>query len=372
MPESARNFQLVPESAKKRSVILLSGNEDVLRRRALDELAPPSGEDSLDVETLVAGEAAPEAWLGAAMTAPFLAPRRTVIVRNLLRAGSPKDSIGESPDRLASLPATSLLVLIADDEQGDESRQWKLADHRKAWESFVDKAKGAVLRFERSPDQVRKGLADEFARQGKRIGPKALALLIEMTGASLSRGCEEAEKLCLFAGENAEIAEEDVRQAVVPSREWNVYKLVDHIAAGETAHALQQLMNLVGTVSKAEDTAFARIFPTLSNQLRLIWQARMFVEARLALPMPAAAARDEASPASAIVRKLPKKSILSEPEWRQRKAMALARRLDFDRITECLKALADADCALKGMPQAFSPIDCLEQMVLRMSAATSS
>ncbi len=66
-----------------------------------------------------------------------------------------------------------------------------------------------------------------------------------MTGGSLSRSIEELEKLAIYVGESDSIREEDVKVVVVPSREWNVFKLCDAIVRDNAGEAMRQLRILV-------------------------------------------------------------------------------------------------------------------------------
>jgi hypothetical protein len=111
-------------------VIMLSGEEEALRRRALTEILRLATEDGdFDLQTFEAGDAEPGEWIASAGTSPFLSARRTVVVRHLLRRDE-IDGIGG----LKTLPESALLVLVADEESGDESKQRRLATVRKNWE----------------------------------------------------------------------------------------------------------------------------------------------------------------------------------------------------------------------------------------------
>jgi hypothetical protein len=68
---------------------MLSGDEENPRRRSLTALmdaARPGGDD-YDLETVEAESSPPHQWIASAGTTPFLAERRTVVVRHLLRVG---------------------------------------------------------------------------------------------------------------------------------------------------------------------------------------------------------------------------------------------------------------------------------------------
>ena len=181
-----------------------------------------------------------------------------------------------------------------------------------------------------------------------------------MTGGSLSRALDELEKLVLYVGEAEGIREADIRAVVVPSREWNVFRMADAIMSGDVPEALRQLRTLVGTATKAEDAAFRNILPQLSRQLRLLWQGRVCLEAGCSpanVPAEIASAFPE------------KPNLARESPYRQGAVMAAARRIGFPQLERCMRVLSDTDARLKGSLTGFSPMESLERMVLEMAAA---
>lgn len=360
--------------AAQSRVVLLGGEEEALRRRALTammEVATADGD--FDLQTFESDEGHPGDWLASAGTAPFLSAKRTVIVRHLLRkdifssrskgeddapAGAESKALIETLVKsFKALPETALLILVADDESGDENRQRRLASIRKGWEKLVKDGGGLVADFKTDAKQIRESIKREADRLGKKISDASAESLAEMTGGNFSRGVEELEKLALYVGTEPQIREADIRAVVVPSREWNVYKLIDAIVDGSVPEALRQLRILVGSQTKAEEAAFSRILPTMSRQLRLLWQARICIEAKV---NPANA------PESVSRLFLDKASIAKEPPYRHGRLAQQARRMDFKTLTTCLEAVSDADAKLKGLESAFSPIETLESMVLTM------
>ena len=336
--------------------MLLSGAEDSLRMRFLQDLLDQaSGGDDFDLETFVGDASNPSQWLASAGTAPFLSPRRTVVVRNVLRA-DPKD-FNPSP-----LPDTALLILVADDETGDSERQRKLDSTRTAWNKKIPTADGIVLDFAIDAKQISEAIRDEAGARGKKVSPRAAELLREMCGGSLSRSMEELEKLVLFASDAGEIRESDIRAVAVASPEWNIFGLIDAITRGDTGASLRQLQILAASNSKVEDVAFSTIFPLMSTQLKMIWQARACIEAGVTVAN---------APESLTSTFLERPNFAKEQEWKRNRAMATARTLDFDALTKCFTAMSDADARLKGQLPAFSNRETLDRMVLEMVEAVA-
>lgn len=335
---------------------MLSGDEGALRRRALGETLTAAGvsKDDLEVATLD-GATSPAEWIGQVCTAPFLADRRVVIVRNMLRSEAPADFASQC----ASLPDYALLILVADEETGDESRQSRLKTLRNQWEKAVTSGKGKVEKFEVSPKEVLDAIRKETDRLGKKMSDRCGQLLAEMTGGSLSRAVEELEKLAIYVGDADGIREEDVRSAVVASRDWNVFKLCDAIVRDNASEAIRQLRILVESPQRAEEAAFRSILPMLSRQFRLLWQARACVEAGTNVVN---------APAELKAMFPSKPNLASEQPYRQSALLSSARATSFDKLCQCLSLVADADARLKGLLPAYSAMETLESAVLNMAA----
>lgn len=348
-----------PQKAIKSRLILLVGDEEVRRRRALAAILETTGagEDDFDLETTDPDSTQPSDWFASASTSPFLSERRIVVVRHLYRC---------DPERIkgtdfAKLPESALIVLVGDEESGSEDRIQRLKTTvRKGWEKVVTGAKGQVCAFEPDAAWTREEIKRLAQQSGKSVSDRAVDTLVEMVGGSLGRSQDELEKLILYTGNAAGITESDVRNLVIPSREWNVFKMVDAILAGAVPEALRQLQILVGSAAKAEDAAISRILPNVSRQLRLLWQARICVESKC-------------SPGNAtpqILAQFPEKpNLAKEPPYRQSSVMQTAKRVSFSQLQRCFGIVSDTDARLKGALDAFSGIDTLERMVLDLAEA---
>jgi len=340
---------------------MICGEEDVLRRRALGELLRVAEvqPDDFDLESFDAQYSSPTEWSASAGTAPFLAARRVVIVRHLLQTDPDKAKSAN----LGKLPGSSLLVLVADDEGGSEDRATRAKNMGEGWKKLVNASGGAVLEYKVDPSATKSGIKDEAAAFGKKLTPKALDLLVEMTGSSLSRAIEELEKVCLSAGENEMITDRDVRSVVVPTRDWNIFVMVDSILGNRVPEAFNQLRILLGNSSKAEDAAYQRILPMLSRSLRLLWQARVCIDADC---------RPDNAP-DGVRRCFPARpNLASEAPYRQNQIMSQARRVTLSQIADGFRIVNDADSRLKGILPGFSGLETLERMILELAKAMST
>ncbi len=356
------------EKAIKARTVLLAGAEDLLRRQDLlaiiKELDIPP--DDMNVETIVADTRPPTEWTASASCVPFLGEKRVVLVRNVLRV-NPADVWEEktkSEDHpfakeVSSLPTTALLILIADDEVGDEEKQGRLSTVLKRWSEIVATGGGLVVDSKTDPKRIVEQLRQVAKENGKHMTMSTATLLSEMTGGSLTLARSELDKVVSYAGKAESIQDSDVRAVVAPEQEYNVYQLVDAIVAGDSGAALKQLRTLASRNDKIENQAFSRVFPTVARQFRMIWQARLCIDAdcRVSDPTPA------------VLDMLPSKPRINEErEWGQQRAVRAARRLSLGQIRQVFSELVDADAKIKGLSPSYSTNETVEEMVLRMAA----
>ena len=113
-------------------------------------------------------------------------------------------------------------------------------------------------------------------------------------------------------------------------------------------------------VDYSYDEAFARLFPVLTRQIKLVWQARAAIEAASNLSQPSTQLKNAL---------LSKPNLGTERDWAQQQALRLARKTTFARLATCYLEVVKAEAALKGIGSGSSPMETLEQMVLRMAAA---
>ncbi len=341
-------------------VILISGPEPTLRERKLKEILTDfeTGPDDFDFESMMADVRGPADWVGAASTTPFLGDKRTILVRHLLRSGHPDDHEAHHLNSLSDLPETGRMILMIDQESGDDSKQKTLDNHAKAWERFVKKINGLVISELFDLKKIEELVVAEAKSHGKTISRSAANSIVERTAQSLTLALEETAKAAIYVGDKDTIREEDVEASVMTTRDWNVFKMIDAAIAGRLGEAQRHLQILVASSNKPEDSAFRNIFPNLHTQLRLLWQARLFIEARV----------DPASPTGELQAMLPDKpNFCKEQDWKRKKNMALARSITLPQIGLCLRELADADARLKGQLPSIQARDTLEFMLQRVS-----
>lgn len=344
------------KAATKRSV-LISGQEDVLRARAVSGILGALGlqPDDFDVQTFDAQSSTISDWIGSAGTSPFMGDRRVVIVRHLLQQEPPKGV--KAP--FGTLPESALIMLVADPVGGSDDRRSKSKGNATQWQKLVADSQGTVLNYEPDQKKSRDLVKSDAVSRGIAISERALDTLVEMTGGSLSRSIEELDKLVLYVGSTETISERHVEALVTPSREWNVFKLTDAIFENNPAVALRQLRTMVGNTT-AETAGIAQILPQVSRTIKLIWQARVSIDLGCSLNHPTEEFR------AALTAK---PNLLEAPPYQQTKVLNLARKSSLPALNRALSIIADTDAKLKGSLPSFSGLDSLEMMVFELSAA---
>lgn len=347
-----------PQDLLKYRALCFHGEESGLSREWLDGVLEAAGlvKDDFDLEIRNGDEGSPGDWFASVTTSPFLAERRVLVIRQANRWDPAKSPI---PD-LKGLPAASLLIFVGDEEAtSDPSRQTKFASNGKAIATLVEKAGGKAVESKPDPAAAKNRLKTAIADDGRKITEGALESLLEMCGGRYSRAKEELDKLTLYAG-SAVIREADVEAIVVPSRDFQIFKLVDAIVANRVPDALKQLKAIVTSAKKPEEEAFRTIFPMVSRNLRLLWQARLCVDAGCA----------PQDPTPAVLARLPEKpDIRRESPYRSNSLVRTARGVPLARLARCLTIVADADARLKGQLDSYATMDSLERMVLEMAQA---
>lgn len=272
-------------------VYLFSGAEEWLKREALERLRKKwlvPGLEALN-ETILEGGTAQQI-IDAAETVPVMAARRIVVVRDwsVLMPGAARNEDAEVKRMLSWLddpPETCVTVFyfrgaldivkqIADKRRRSRGGDVKLT----AREQLVEKMQSVVF----APLEG-KPLADWIARRlkpaGKTMDADARALLTFLAGSELTRLAGELDKLIAFAGDRAEITEDDVRQIVPPSAEYSIFQLLDKLLGGDLRGAQEMRAALfLGGMNAV------RVLSTLTTLLRQLAHMRRGRDAGQSLP----------------------------------------------------------------------------------------
>ena len=263
-------------------VCLFLGPEPYQRdraRRALVEsvLAPEDREAGFVRHDLE--ETSLAAVLDDARSLSLFSPQRLILVSRA-EAALPRGkaaSTSEDDSAASGSAAAQLVAYIADPTPGvtlvfDVAR-YEFEGEDKARIERVRKfyaAVTAVVEFPRLDARAATALAEELARRAALpMGRDALQFLVEALGADAARIAAEIEKLSLFATGRDQITVEDIVEMVPDARASNIFALVNALASGDRARALDVLDTLV---RQGEYLPLALAF--LATQFRLALVAR--------------------------------------------------------------------------------------------------
>lgn len=340
------------KTALKYRLILLEGDFASERKKALDAIVEAAGlaeGDAFDRESITSNEKPFAEWISSASTTPFMANRRCVIVRNIYRITPEDASESLSLNYLAELPESALLILVGDDEAvtKEGGKDSKKENPKLTWRKVVERSKGLVVKFVMKDTNSGKNLQDIAKEGGKKLSPRSMSLLLEMTANRLDRAEEELEKLIIYVGDAPEIQPDDVKRSVTPEPEHNVFQMLDACWRGDASRALAQLQRLRGMTRSFDDEA-RRLVPLFAAQLRTLWQARGIVE-RMGVEW-----------------ELESKPIGKMNDYARRKSVENVQRLSFPQLLECLKAVRLANGHLTAQSLGVDSVEVIEQMILSL------
>ena len=255
---------------------MLYGDDLIGVEDALASVTADSGpEDLRDVNhiSLRADDLTPDSVAAAAFTVPFMADRRTVVVKDLLtrfersrsRRGSgssgraARDPLGEWSglvDQLDSMPPTTDLVFV----DGGLSRNNPMLRRLSPMSE--------VREFRMPSERDLPGwIANRAATIGVKIDRGACAVLADAVGRQPMLIDSELRKLALYR-DGRQATAEDVREMVAYVREANIFQAVDAVIDGKTDMALR----LVGRIMDDGSPA-AYVMTMIARQIRLLLMA---------------------------------------------------------------------------------------------------
>lgn len=336
------------------SVIALTSAEPFLRLRRLAQLRALAGEDGFDLVEFSGQDVRAVELMDAAMALPFLGERKVVIVRNAERIPtSERESLAS---RLDELDERALVVFVV--EPNDEQKTLPKTDPLM---KAIAKA-GAIEEPKADKAQVVSELRARAGELGASLDNAAATALLEITSEHITTAMAELEKCALFVGEGGKITRAVVSEVATPSRDFQVFRMLDAVCSGNAPSALQCLSDLLASGTKAEEAAFRHVFPLLHRQLRLLFQARAARD--LGLPDEQA---DEIAPARHSWAEVARRGGFQRDKFR-----SLAQRLSLDQVSELVDLLLRADAEVKGQIPSINTRETLERMVVEMCRVASA
>jgi DNA polymerase III subunit delta len=206
----------------------------------------------------------------ACLTAGLFEPDRLVMVRNLHdRFKSKGGDVEEIRRLLGSIPPTTTVILASHGMKEDN-----------ALVSAVREVGGQV-RPHMIPKRadLPRWIAETAQQQGTRIERDAADLMAEMIGGDPVALHTELQKLATYAGEGVAITPQMVEELVGAMTQDSIFTLVDAIAAGDRARALQLLHAQLAQASSTPTDVALYLIRMLARQVRILLRIRLGQEA---------------------------------------------------------------------------------------------
>lgn len=243
--------RIVAESLKQpAAVYVLVGGEGILRRQALALIregcvsGPVAAFNDATFTAGTGGDTDPLGFADIVRTAPMMAPRRLVVIRQIEEANV---ALLEALLTYVQAPIDSTVLVLTGEKfpgaVGGTDRGVRIVN--------AVKKTGLVVKLEVEASD-RAALARETARQlGAQIEPSALVLLQELSGEDLSALLANVEKCAGFIGSGpgrpggGKITEAVVDEVCVSTAEADSWGITNAIIARDRSRALETLHRLL-------------------------------------------------------------------------------------------------------------------------------
>lgn len=216
-----------------------------------------------------------------AMTAPFMAEARVVVVEGLLTMlGTGRNVVAAwQPllDVLPQLPPTNHVVLlepVPTREQAASLGRSALARELRAVENIDAQEFRQLRTYGRGGDEVAAWVRERVSTLALQIEPQAVDELVSFIGADLWALSAELAKLGRYANGRT-VTAEDVRLLTPEAREAGIFDVVDAVVEGRAAPALRLIRKMLTEGTEPP----ARIQSMIARQLRHLVRATELLEA---------------------------------------------------------------------------------------------
>ena len=357
-------------SAGLQAVYLFHGEEDRLKEEAVAALAgriidPDFAE--FDREVLNADGTDVAAIMAAAGQIPFGSERRLVIVNGLelWRERGKQVEADKLAEGLNKLPAGCCVVLVV--KAGDDEGRRKTALTAKV-DNIVKKIGAVVACHTLKGENLADWVTERAAREGKRIGPEAVSMLVQTVGAEMRPLEMEITKLVCFVGDRPAITARDVGLVVASSPEDVMFAAIDAISRRQTDRALTLLAELHRYDPKAQAVA-GKLLALLARQYRMLWQAKFLAEQRVS-------PRDVRALPPDLAAELPSDSNIAQIAFKAGDLFALSKSYTWASLTWALERMLLCDLANKGGVTdetgsfGSDPAGNLQLLVIELTGAT--
>jgi DNA polymerase III subunit delta len=256
---------------------VLFGEDDFSLRQALEDVKKSIGDAAAlmsNTNVFEGKTVSPERLRAACESMPFLAEKRLVIAEGLLDKFESKKETGrkksaKKTDKVEEYAAFAAAVQNLPPFTEMVVTGGKLSDRNPLLQELVKITKVKTFPLLKGKDitvWIEKRVNSEA--KGKKISPKASALMARLVGSDFWTMANEVDKLILYTGAR-DISEEDVKAVVSSAQEASIFNMVDSIIeqrVGAAQELLQQLFR--------QGMAPVQILVMISRQVRIIYLVR--------------------------------------------------------------------------------------------------
>lgn len=279
-------------------VYILHGEDSFSIQKFIAALVSKLGDASiadLNTNRLDGRQSSEEDVRSAALSMPFLADRRLVIVTNpLVRLSSRRGGDGEDEQAgqtakgfklarekylaiLDSLPTTTALVLVIEDSRIRRRGEWDwevLNQNHWLVKWAAAAGKRAMLRPFPLPtqDEMPAWVRRQAENQHGAFSPAAARTLVEQVGSDTQLAAQEITKLLTYVNFKRPVEEDDVLLLTTQTSQANIFNMVDAIGERNSRRAVALLHNLLETSETPE------LFGMIVRQFRLLLQTREILD----------------------------------------------------------------------------------------------
>jgi DNA polymerase-3 subunit delta len=257
----------MPESP---AIIILHGNDEFAISEHIDKLCADLGDPTTADMNIARFDGRLgldfEALNSAANTAPFLSPRRIVVVVHAIAALGSPESRKKFTEFLEKAQPTTTIALA-------EHVQLKREHWLIKWAIGTGGKVGFHVYNLPKNWEMPRWIESETKKLGGKIEPGAAARLSEMVGEDPRIAAQELGKLLTYVNYERSINMLDVEHVSIASAQGNVFDLVDALGQGDgkkAQHVLHQLL---------EEAEAFELWGMVIRQFRLLLQARELLDA---------------------------------------------------------------------------------------------
>ena len=249
------------------SFYIFHGDDSISLEQALAKMRASMGDDGdLNRSEFDGSETSVPEVLAAVKSYPFLADKRLVIVKGLIshitRRGAGKTAVQRLIDELPTLPDYARLVLVEGDTLQENNVVLKAA--REMNNGYI----GTFRVPENLTNWIIKRAKEEYQAE---ITAQAAGAIASVVNDDIRLAANELHKLVCYVDDDHAINEEDVAALTPYVAEANIFEMVDALASGDGARALQQIHQSLR--DNPSDPGF-RLFTMIVRQFRLLLMAK--------------------------------------------------------------------------------------------------